>query len=721
MLKPLGGHEKHERTEEEGTIRTCTALHPGIKVSTALRLLAALLLTGAFSDVARAQVVDDPRGRVRLLWTAPEPGAVSGPAVSYALRTATTPPGSDLDAWWAAASPRVGLPAPAAPGTPQSYQLTGLTPGVTVYAALRAADAGGLLSGPIVVTSWTPSETPILQGVSPTRVSAAGPREFLIRGLGLGEVTEVTFRSEGGGAVSVTPVGLDADGALRVDADLAPLGNGRVTVDALDPEVADHLYGWIEVDLGAVLDSDPPDPVSDLSATLTDLGSIRLAWTAPADPTPSGPGSAVHYEIRRVAGPAGSFSWDSGAVTAAGDPGAAGSPNVTAVGGLPAGSTQTFAVRTADAAGNLSPLSNLATVTLPAADTLPPAPVSDLSADVLGPKSVRLTWTAPADSTLTGTAAVAVYDLRRLGGGPGAWSYASGTPVGTDPPGAPGTPQSLLVEDLPAGSAQAFALTSVDRVGNTSALSNRVEVLLPVPPDSTAPAPVADLDAALQPDGGALLTWTAPDDDRGASSVYLFYRWDGEVSALSLDAATPLTGAPTPAEPGSAESWTVGPVAAGASATFALCSADAAGNTSPLSNRVTVDRTGEDVVPPAAPADFSASPFGGSSIQLRWLAPGDDGMAGRADHYELRQAANPDPASPWWDGATGTVLKGAPKWPGKQEFTNLSGLDGKVAQGFALRAVDEAGQASPWVVAVLEASAAGGRKSAASPPRPPTP
>ncbi len=277
----------------------------------------------------------------------------------------------------------------------------------------------------------------------------------------------------------------------------------------------------------------------------------------------------------------------------------------------------------------------------------------------------------------------------------------------------------MLVEDLPPGSAQAFALTSVDRVGNTSALSNRVEVLLPVPPDSTAPAPVVDLDAALQPDGQALLTWTAPADDRGSPSAYQVYRWDGGVSTLGPESATPLTGTPTPGEPGSAESWTAGPVAAGAAATFALCSVDAAGNTSPLSNRVTVDRTGEDVVPPAAPVDFSASPFSGSSIQLRWLAPGDDGMAGRADHYELRQAANPDPDTPWWEGVTGTVLKGTPKWPGKQEFTNLNGLDGTVAQGFALRAVDEAGQASPWAVAVLKASATGGRKSAASPPPPP--
>jgi hypothetical protein len=719
LLERFRGQVLLARFEEEGTIRTRTALHPAFGASMGLRLLAVVVLSSACAGIARAQAVDDPRSRARLAWDAPEPGTLSGPAVGYELRTATTPPSADLDAWWAAASPRPGVPAPTDPGTPQNVQLTGLTPGATVYAALRAVDGSGLLSRPILVTSWTPPGDPILQGISPTRVTAAGPQDFLIRGVGLDGVTAVTFRSVSGGRVAASVVGLEADGSLRVSADPAGLGDGAVTVDADAGGTVDHLYGWIEVALETTADTEPPAAVGDLAASVTGAGSVRLAWTAPADPTPEGTGAAVHYEVRRIAAGPEAFAWESGVTVATGDPGAAGSPVANAVSGLAAGSTQTFAVRTGDAAGNLSAVSNLATVVLPAPDTLPPAPVTDLGASVLGPGSVRLTWTAPADSTPTGAGTVAVYDLRRLGGEPGSWSFASGVPLGTDPPGAPGTPQSVTVTDLPPGSAQAFALTSLDRAGNTSALSNVVEVLLPEPPDTTAPAAVTDLGAALQADGQALLTWTAPADDRGSAAAYLVYRWDGDPGSPSLDAATLLSAPPAPAAPGSPESWLAGEVAAGTAATFALCSVDAAGNVSPLSGPATLDRTGEDVTPPAAPGEFAASPFSASSIQLRWLAPGGDGMAGRADHYELRRAMNPDPASSWWEGATGEVLKGTPKWPGKQEFVNLSGLDRAVTQAFALRAVDEAGLASPWVIATVAASVTGGRHPAAAPPPPP--
>jgi subtilisin family serine protease len=108
---------------------------------------------------------------------------------------------------------------------------------------------------------------------------------------------------------------------------------------------------------------------------------------------------------------------------------------------------------------------------------------------------------------------------------------------------------------------------------------------------------------------------------------------------------------------------------------------------------------GADTRRPARITDFAAAPDAGS-VRLSWTAPGDDGACGTAATYELRASSAPiTPAS--FAGATAIAI-GPPGAAGTAEVRSVSPPSG--ATFFALRAVDEAGNAAP----LATASAVGG-------------
>ncbi|MFH0778673.1 MAG: FlgD immunoglobulin-like domain containing protein [Candidatus Eisenbacteria bacterium] len=80
---------------------------------------------------------------ISLSWTAPGDDWNEGRASRYDLRFATLPiSGTDSLAWWNASSTVIctGLPTPGAPGSSDSFVVTGLAPGQTYYFVLRTAD-----------------------------------------------------------------------------------------------------------------------------------------------------------------------------------------------------------------------------------------------------------------------------------------------------------------------------------------------------------------------------------------------------------------------------------------------------------------------------------------------------------------------------------------------------------------------------------------------------
>ena len=222
----------------------------------------------------------------------------------------------------------------------------------------------------------------------------------------------------------------------------------------------------------AVPDTLGPAAIDDLVASSTEETAITLQWTAPADDDGS---PAFAYDIRYATDPidVATFSLATPAPEVPA-PATPGSPSSFRIANLDAEQTYFAIIRSEDAAGNLSELSNLATVTTP--DLTTPSRVSDLAVRGTNETGILLTWTAPGDDGRFGTADR--YDLR--------WdveplddaNFVFADAIEGLAPPAPGeTFESRTVarSELPQAIVY-LALRTFDNAGNVSDVSNTVQV-----------------------------------------------------------------------------------------------------------------------------------------------------------------------------------------------------------------------------------------------------
>ncbi len=114
-----------------------------------------------------------------------------------------------------------------------------------------------------------------------------------------------------------------------------------------------------------------------------------------------------------------------------------------------------------------------------------------------------------------------------------------------------------------------------------------------------------------------------------------------------------------------------------------------------VAGRLNVDRALEpDTTAPAGPASLVATHRGETSLRLAWRAPGDDGAAGAAAQYELRYDTRPVTAASFAGARVATRLP-LPAAAGTAQSALLTGLEPDTDYYVALRALDNAGNASP--------------------------
>jgi hypothetical protein len=107
------------------------------------------------------------------------------------------------------------------------------------------------------------------------------------------------------------------------------------------------------------------------------------------------------------------------------------------------------------------------------------------------------------------------------------------------------------------------------------------------------------------------------------------------------------------------------------------------------------DSTGSrDLTAPARITDLAVTAVTATDITLEWTASGDDGDKGTASSYQLKRSGSAIDASNF---AAATTVAGVPGpgGAGSAELFTVTGLDSNLTYYFALRAVDEAGNASP--------------------------
>ncbi|GEM_PF-436751 len=217
-------------------------------------------------------------------------------------------------------------------------------------------------------------------------------------------------------------------------------------------------------------------------------------------------------------------------------------------------------------------------------------------------------------------------------------------------------------------------------------------------PDTTAPAVIIDLVAAAGLATGSIdLAWTAPGDDArsGAASSYLVRCSASAInSQAAWDAATPVTvGVPTPQPAGQVEQMTVNGLTPGTAYYFAVRALDEAANLSGLSNSPSaIAKTPPpDTTAPAAILDLTAVQGAATgSVDLSWVAPGDDAGIGTATSYLVRYSTNQINSQARWESATPVTVGVLPPKPaGQTERLTVSVLTPGVVYYFAVRAQDE--------------------------------
>jgi chitodextrinase len=186
-------------------------------------------------------------------------------------------------------------------------------------------------------------------------------------------------------------------------------------------------------------------------------------------------------------------------------------------------------------------------------------------------------------------------------------------------------------------------------------------------------------------------------DDGSAGTATSYELRDASAAACPLTAATfssgtAVTGLPAPSASGAAETFTVAGLTSDTAYCFMLRVTDDAGNAS-LSN--SAGGSTRDVTAPDAAA-ITAGSATGTSVQVDWLAVGDDGSTGTATAYDLRYASGAAcPLTPaTFDAATAATGVPAPAPAGTAQSATVSGLTSDTAWCFMLQVTDDAGNTS---------------------------
>jgi len=221
------------------------------------------------------------------------------------------------------------------------------------------------------------------------------------------------------------------------------------------------------------VDTIAPAAITDLRVIDSTYTSITLAWTASGDDRLSG--TATEYDLRYSTVLITEEQFPQAlSVPDIHSPSVAGSAESFTISGLEPGTGYYVALRTGDEVPNWSPMSNVvAGITQTGADSIPPAPISDLCPRTMRSSSVFLAWHAPGDDAQIGQAAA--YDIRYAFAPIIEDTWESAFQMENEPPPGPAQFEELIpVSGLNMLTTYYFAVKTVDTAGNWSPISNSV-------------------------------------------------------------------------------------------------------------------------------------------------------------------------------------------------------------------------------------------------------
>ncbi len=592
-----------------------------------------LLLTIPLADVIAPAAVDDldtlsvGADQIDLTWTATGDDGSSGTASAYILGYLTGQPITTETHWTEAVKVDTGLPDPLIAGTTQSWELGGLTPETGYGLALRVYDDEALLS-----ELGSPLFVTTDAEVSPPD---------LIRPATVNEI-EIVQEYEDGFLLNWIAPG---------DDDVSGMAN-RYSLGYLNNQLIDSESDWL------------------LADTLVS-GSDNFPW----------PDSAGTNESFRLPG-------------------------------LAAETFYGLAVRAYDEEGNRSLLPSIALggwtlAESPLGDGIAPAPITLLFVNEIEPSSALLSWACTGDDSTSGVAESFILAWIE-GAGPiteDEWESATRITTGLPLPGQPDSIVTYYLESLSAETTYCFGVRVLDEEDNLSDCGSSLSFTTPFWPDITAPDRVDDLTGELIGELVALLSWTAAGDDGStgtADSLQIAKQVEGDISTPEdwLEATVISLVNETGSGGSASYQWTE--LGYETEYTFAVRYGDEVGNWGEISNAVTLTTPpAADVTPPGRIETPVVTGIESDRVTLSWAAVGDDGLDGQAISYEAAlleddavTASNFAAAAANWtaflSNSGGSPLP-VPALAGLTEEYEITGLSQGGSYGFAIRALDEAG------------------------------
>ncbi|PSQ78331.1 MAG: lysyl endopeptidase [Bacteroidetes bacterium QH_7_62_13] len=222
--------------------------------------------------------------------------------------------------------------------------------------------------------------------------------------------------------------------------------------------------------------------------------------------------------------------------------------------------------------------------------------------------------------------------------------------------------------------------------------------------DSTAPSQVDDLTVTNVDTTSMTVSWSAPGDngDQGRAYAYdLRYASSPIPSTSDFSSAPSVTNVPLPKTAQTQQEVTVDGLVPDSTYYFALRTKDDGGNQSPIA--ATDGTLLQDLIPPSRIRDLRITEVNTSelSVRLEWTATGDDRRQGTPSNYDLRYAEEPIRTPQDFEQANQISDVAPPAEAGETQSAIVDQSDGLAPENtyhFALRATDNAGNASPKAV-----------------------
>ena len=336
-------------------------------------------------------------------------------------------------------------------------------------------------------------------------------------------------------------------------------------------------------------------------------------------------------------------------------------------------------------------------------ESIPPVDVGDLVAFTGTDKgSVDLSWTAPGDDGIDGTATEYIfrYALSAINT-QGDWDAAkdlTGEPV----PAPAGTTENWRVTGLDPTKVYHFAMRAKDDAGNMSGLSNSADAQPNMPAVVGVGAYDTTNDKILYigtwepynnsgPYNGTLL-YTNVADNKAimqftgtmVSLLYTKYTTRGNYEII-IDGGTPFVLNAYGTALQWQQRWNSQLLSPG---THTLVIRNPGGGKYIDVDAIIVSEP-EDI-PPAAISNLEATSGAAvGAVNLSWTAPGDDDMTGTASSYIVRYATSVIDSQAKWDAATDVSGEPAPVAPGNAQSMVVSGLVPGNTYYFAIRTLDD--------------------------------